>query len=55
MQGRISEEFTIAQVREAALGASDSLIGKVLARMRDEGLIEPVGTGRAARWRRLQR
>ena len=49
---RLSDEFTIADVREAALGASDSLIGKVLARLRDEGVIEPLGTGRSARWRR---
>jgi Fic family protein len=49
----ISDEFTIADVREAALGASDSLIGKVLARLRDEGVIESLGTGRSARWRRL--
>jgi Fic family protein len=49
---RPSDEFNIADVREAALGASDSLIGKVLARLRDEGVIEPLGTGRSARWRR---
>src|SRR5918996_5199089 len=46
-------EFTIADVRDASLGASDSLIGKVLARLRDEGLIEALGTGRSAKWRRL--
>jgi Fic family protein len=52
IRSALPDEFTIAQVREAALGASDSLIGKVLARLRDEGVIEPLGTGRAARWRR---
>jgi Fic family protein len=52
VRDRLSDEFTIADVREAALGASDSLIGKVLARLRDEGVIEPLGTGRGARWRR---
>lgn len=50
---RLSDEFTIAEVRDAALGASDSLIGKVLARLRVEGKIEALGTGRSARWRRL--
>jgi hypothetical protein len=50
---RVSDEFTIAEVREAALGASDSLIAKVLARLRVEGKIEALGTGRSARWRRL--
>lgn len=49
---RISDEFTIADVRDAALGASDSLITKVLARLREEGVIESLGTGRSARWRR---
>jgi Fic family protein len=52
VRDRLSDEFTIADVREAALGASDSLIGKVLARLRDEGVIEPLGIGRSARWRR---
>ncbi len=33
--------------------ASDSYIDKTLAKLRDEGLIEPIGTGRGARWRRL--
>ncbi len=49
----IVEEFTIADVREAALGASDSMIAKVLARLRDEGVIASLGTGRSARWRRV--
>jgi Fic family protein len=49
---RVSEEFTIADVRQGAAGASDSLISKVLARLRDEGVIEPLGSGRSARWRR---
>lgn len=55
VRSRIADEFTIADVREAALGASDSLIGKVLARLRDAGVIESLGTGRSARWRRLGR
>jgi Fic family protein len=49
---RVSDEFTIADVREGAVGASDSLITKVLARLRDQGVIESLGTGRSARWRR---
>ena len=50
---RVSDEFTIGDVRDAGIGASDSLIGKVLARLRDEGVIQALGTGRSARWRRL--
>ncbi|CAN5548115.1 Fic family protein [soil metagenome] len=49
----IAEEFTIADVRNAAPGASDSMIAKVLARLRDEGIIASLGTGRSARWRRV--
>lgn len=48
----IAAEFTIADVRAAALGASDSMIAKVLTRLRDEGAITSLGTGRSARWRR---
>ena len=48
----LSGEFTIAEVRDAVPGASDSLIGKALAQLRDEGAIEAVGRGRGARWRR---
>ena len=53
VRDRISDQFTIADVRDASLGASDSLIGKILARLRDDGVIEPLGTGRSAKWRRL--
>ena len=51
----IADEFSIADVRRAAPAASQSYISKTLARMRDEGLIEPTGTGMSARWRRLRR
>jgi Fic family protein len=48
-----AEELTVADVRRAVPMASDSYIDKTLAKLRDEGLIEPIGTGRGARWRRL--
>jgi Fic family protein len=51
----IADEFTVADVRRAAPAASQSYISKTLAKMRDEGLIEPTGTGTSARWRRLRR
>jgi hypothetical protein len=53
VKASIADEFTIADVRNAAFGASDSMIAKVLARLRDEGVIVWLGTGRSARWRRL--
>jgi Fic family protein len=46
-------EFRVADVRRNAAGAGDSHISKVLSRLRDEGLIAPLGRGRGARWKRL--
>ena len=50
----MANEFTVADVRRAAPAASQSYISKTLASMRDEGVIEPIGTGKNARWRRLR-
>jgi Fic family protein len=52
IRGSTAGEFTVADVRRAVPTASDSYIDKTLARLRDEGVIEPVGTGRSASWRR---
>jgi Fic family protein len=49
----IVDEFTVADIRRAVPAASQSYISKTLARLRDEGVIEPMGVGRNARWRRL--
>ncbi len=48
-------EFRIAEARIAVPGVGDETIRVALRTMRDEGLIEPTGTGRAARWRRLDK
>lgn len=50
----LSDEFTVAQIREAAPGVSDAHIRKVLAELKAEGAIEPIALGRRARWRRLR-
>jgi Fic family protein len=50
----IADEFAVADVRRAAPAASQSYISKTLASMRDEGVIEPIGAGKNARWRRLR-
>jgi Fic family protein len=50
----LADEFTVADVRDAAPTASQSHISKTLASLRDEGIIEPRGAGRGARWRRLR-
>lgn len=49
----IANEFTVADIRKAVPAASQSYISKTLARLRDEGIIEPVAIGRNARWRRV--
>lgn len=54
MRQSIANEFTVAEVRRAAPAASQSYISKALASMRDEGVIEPIGAGKNARWRRLR-
>jgi Fic family protein len=45
-------EFRIAEARAALPGVGDETIRLTLRTMRSEGLVEPTGTGRAARWRR---
>jgi Fic family protein len=50
----MTDEFTVAAVRQAAPGVSDAYISKVLGELKKAGLLEPVGTGRGARWRRLR-
>jgi Fic family protein len=49
----IAEEFTIADIHRAVPTASRSYLNKTLTRLHNEGAIEPTGTGRNARWRRL--
>lgn len=45
--------FTLADIRLAVPTASDAHIRKVLHSLRDSGVIESTGRGRAAAWRRL--
>lgn len=51
----LTDEFTVSAVRENAPGVSDAHISKVLAELKQAGAIEPLGTGRGARWRRVHR
>jgi Fic family protein len=46
-------EFRIGDVRVAIAGVGDETIRLTLRSLKAEGLIESTGTGRAARWRRL--
>ncbi|HMJ36763.1 MAG TPA: Fic family protein [Baekduia sp.] len=54
IRSSVSSEFTVGEVRQAAAGASDSYINKVFAELRDAGIIERIGSGRSAKWRRLR-
>jgi Fic family protein len=55
IRSSLSDEFTVAQVREASPGVSDAHLSKVLGQLKADGVIEPIGRGRGARWRRLRR
>jgi Fic family protein len=46
-------DFTVADVRRAVPTASQSYINKTLTKLRNERVIEPIGSGRNARWRKL--
>ncbi len=50
----LTDQFTVSEVRESAPGVSDAHISKVLSELKRAGIIESLGTGRGARWRRLR-
>jgi Fic family protein len=47
------QRFTIEDVRRSVLGVSTETIRLVLARLRKEGIVKPVGFGRSAAWERV--
>lgn len=53
IRSRVSEEFTVAEIRQAVPTASDVYIRKLLKDLRDQGAVEVASTGRTAKWRRL--
>lgn len=55
IRSSLSDEFAVAQVRDAAPGVSDAYISKVLGELKADGVIERISRGRGARWRRLRR
>jgi Fic family protein len=54
IRSSVSEEFAVGEIRQFAAGVSQSHLSKTLARLRDQGIITPVGVGRSAKWRRLR-
>ena len=54
IRSSLSDEFSVGQVRDASPGVSDAYLSKVLGQLKADGVIEPVGRGRSARWRRLR-
>lgn len=55
IRSSLSDEFKVAQIRDASPGVSDAYISKVLGELKADRVIEPIGKGRSARWRRLRR
>jgi Fic family protein len=49
----VGATFRVSDVRQRAAGAGDSHVSKVLARLRDQGLIVARGRGQGAHWERL--
>lgn len=54
IRASLSDEFKVAQIRDASPGVSDAYISKVLGELKAAGAIEPIGKGRGARWRRVR-
>jgi len=54
IRSSLSDEFSIAQLRQACPGVSDVYLNKVLGQLKADGAIERIGRGRSARWRRLR-
>ncbi|HEY8395904.1 MAG TPA: hypothetical protein VIK96_03910 [Bacilli bacterium] len=52
---KLPEIFTKDEIRILHPFVSDSTINRTLIKMRDEGLIKPLGKGRSAKWLRIAR
>ena len=48
------QPFSISEIEEACPGISRDMVRVVLRTMKSEGLIEPTGKGRAAKWQHTQ-
>ena len=49
---KLPEFFTKDDVRRANPNVSDATINRILNKLRDDGVIMPLGTGRSAKWRK---
>ena len=54
IRSSLSDEFSVADLRDASPDASDSYITRILIDLKKQGVIERIGAGRGARWRRLR-
>jgi len=54
IETKVSDAFTIADVRRASTQAGDSYIRVILGDLKVDGVSEPVGRGRSAKWRRVK-
>ncbi len=51
--GRMVKPFAISELQRLTPGVSKEMVRHVLRQMRDEGILKSEGTGRGARWRRV--
>ena len=49
---KLPEFFTKDDIRRANPNVSDATINRILNKLRDDGVIMPLGTGRSAKWRK---
>jgi hypothetical protein len=53
LRSTLSDEFTFADIRTACPLVSDPTIRAVLKTLKEQGAVESQGTGRSAKWKRL--
>jgi Fic family protein len=53
VRSRVSEEFSVKEIRQAVPTASDVYIRRQLKVLRDQGAVKVTSAGRTAKWRRL--
>lgn len=52
--GRMIKPFAISELQKLTPGVSKEMVRHVLRQMRDEGILASEGTGRGARWRKVE-
>jgi len=50
----LNSEFSMADIRQACPGVGDAYIKQILQELKADGVVEPQGRGRGAKWKRLR-